>query len=188
MSRQRKTFSRKVLEDWWEAAREEAEQGVEHSEELARRFEELGDQLADYHLLDAERRKRLAAMARAIRAFVRRSGAALPRTESIEARPGRGAYGIELSAFEAGPCVGCGDPVAAGPVGRAREPEPGPLCDSCLGERCPPLGAVLMQILSLREIGEFECETAEQQTVLILMLISLGKLTQGGSRRWRSGR
>ncbi len=167
-----------LLDEWWEAMRVAGEQGGEHPEEMVREIEGIGDMLADFHLLETESRRRMAATARAIRAFARRSGVALPRSQSVEAGFRPGPYAIELSAFEAGPCVACGAEVGAGPVGRAREPEPGPLCDDCLGERCPTLGSVLEQITSMREVGELECGDFEEKTLLIGMLTTLGLLMQ----------
>ncbi len=181
MSGRGKDSPKSVLDDWWAAMREEAEQGNEYPEEVMRRIEEVGDKLADYHLLDTECRQRLAATARAIRAFARRSGVALPRSQSIEARPGPGPYAIELSAFEAGPCVTCGAEAGAGPVGRAREPEPGPLCDTCFMKRCGPLGTVLWQITAMREVAELECGSTEEKLILIGMLATLGRLMQGSA-------
>ncbi len=178
MSGRRRFSPAAVLDEWWAAMREEAEQGIEHPEEVQRQIEEIGDRLADYHLLDTESRKRQAATARAIRAFAKRSGVALPRSQSVEVHAGPGPCAIELSAFEAGPCIACGTEVGAGPVGRAREPEPGPLCDSCLKDRCLPLGTFLWLINAMREVGEFECRDIEETKLLIGMLATLGRLMQ----------
>ncbi len=188
MSRVERFSTATLLEQWWASLREEAERN-EYPEELMRRLEDVGHQIADYHLLETENRKRLAAMARAIRAFVRRSGAALPRAQSIEKFASQGPYAIELSAFDAGPCIACGAEVGAGPVGRAREPEPGPLCDRCFEERCPTLGHLLTRVHSLREVGELECRTAEEKMLLISMLITLGRLMRVSPlREWPIGR
>ncbi len=167
-----------LLEQWFEAMRLAAEQGGEHPEGLLGEIEGIGDMLADFHLFETESRRRTAVTASAIRAFARRSGAALPRSQSLEAGFRPGPYAIELSAFEAGPCVACGAEVGAGPVGRGREPEPGPLCDACLRERCPALGSVLEQITSMREVGELECGDVEEKTMLIGVLTTLGMLMQ----------
>ncbi len=167
-----------LLDAWWTALREGAEQAQEYPEELMRRIEEIGDKLADFHLLDTESRRRKAAAARAVRAFAQRNGVALPRSQSIEKHPGPGPYGIEISAFEAGPCGACGAETGAGPMGRAREPEPGPLCDDCFMERCPSLGTVLMQITSMREVGKLESRGAEDTLLLFGLLATLGRLMQ----------
>ncbi|MCP3963849.1 MAG: hypothetical protein GY719_38930 [bacterium] len=167
-----------LLDEYWEAMRLAAEQGGEHPEEMLREIEGIGDMLADFHLLETEIRRRMAVTAHAIRAFARRSGVDLPRSQDVEAGFRPGPYAVELSAFEAGPCVACGVEAGAGPVGRARKPEPGPLCDDCLGESCPTLGSVLKHITSMREVGELECGDIEEKTLLIGMLATLGMLMQ----------
>ncbi len=177
MSKQ-SNYMKAILDGWWQALREEAEQGLEHPEEVTRRIEELGDMLTDHHLLEAELRQRQAAAARAVRAFARGNGVALPRSKSIEARPGPGAYAIEMSDFEAGPCVACGAEVGAGPVGWVRESEPGPLCDLCFKQHCPPLGTVLMLLTALRETGELECRNAMEKLSMIGVLKTLAQVAQ----------
>ncbi len=178
MSGRARDAPKRMLDQWFAVLRAAAEQRQEFSEEEMRPIEEVGDKLADWHLLDTECRKRTAATARAIRAFTRAGGAALPRSVPIESRPGPGPYGIELSAFEAGPCIACGAETGAGPVGMAREPEPGPLCDACFEQRGAALGTFLTMIHSMREVAELECRDREETLMLISMLDTLGQLMQ----------
>ncbi len=56
MSRVERFSTATLLEQWWASLREEAERN-EYPEELMRRLEDVGHQIADYHLLETENRR-----------------------------------------------------------------------------------------------------------------------------------
>ncbi len=65
---------------------------------------------------------------------------------------------LELVPSPAGPCLECVEPVGSGVVGWIGEPEPGPLCDHCLAQASPELGAILGLVTFLREITAADLE------------------------------
>ena len=54
-----------------------------------------------------------------------------------------GDYSIRWFEEEMGPCVLCGDETGLGAVGWHRGDPTGPVCDACLADREPSLGAVV---------------------------------------------
>ncbi len=65
---------------------------------------------------------------------------------------------LELATSTAGPCIECVEDVGSGIVGWIGAPEPGPLCDRCLGKASPQLAAMPGLLSCLWQITEAELE------------------------------
>lgn len=149
-------------------------------EELGNRLQQAIDELAEMEQLALRARSKTAEAMRLTRGVLRELGIAVPAltrepTSPPGERPSPGPEGIMYASTAPGPCLSCGEEVGAGPVGWGAEPAPGPLCDECLANRGTPLYILLVIAHMMRELGEAECASEEDERVLMVALTTMMK-------------
>ncbi len=147
-------------------------------EDLGNRLQRAGDELAEVEQLGLRARAKTAEAMRLARGALREGGIAVPAltrepTSPPGERPSPGPEGL-VYATDAEPCVSCGEEVGSGPIGWSAEPAPGPLCDDCLlNRRASPLAIVLVLTHLMREIGEAECGSEEDERISMTALSTM---------------
>ncbi len=148
-------------------------------EEIGNRLQQAIDELEEVQQLALRSRSKAAEGMRAARGVLKELGIAVPAmtrppSRSSRSRPKPGSDLITYSAADAGPCISCGEEVGAGPVGWSPEGEPGPVCDDCLSARSP-LSLVLMLANVIREIGEMEFGSRDDEQLFGTVLVATAR-------------
>ncbi len=148
-------------------------------EEVANRLQRDAEELEEIEQLAIRARSKAAESMRAARGLLRELGIApppmsRPPTAAAGARPQPEHGLIAYAPTEAGACLGCGETVGAGPIGWLAEPEPGPVCDECLKQRCGQLALVLELMNFFRELGEMECDSEAEEDQAEAFLSAMG--------------
>ncbi len=159
-----------ILRGLREAVRRLQEEGPA-DEVVGNRLQRAGEELAEIERLQARARSKAAESMRASRGLLRELGIASPPMTrppgpSTGARPSPEHGLIVYSPTDAGPCLGCGEPVAAGPIGWLMEPESDPVCDECLKQRNGQIAVVLELASFFRELGEMDCNSEGEEDQL----------------------
>ncbi len=165
-----------------EAVRRLQEEGPA-DEVVGNRLQRAGEELAEIERLLARARSKAAESMRAARGVLRERGIASPPMTrppgpSTGARPSPEHSLIVYSPTDAGPCLDCGEPVGAGPIGWLTEPEPEPVCDECLKQRSGQFAVVLELANFFRELGEMECDSEGKEGELENFLTGMGGQTE----------
>ena len=152
-------------------------------EEVGNRLQRAGEELAEIERLLARARSKIAESMRAARGVLRELGIASPPMTrppgpSTGARPSPEHGLIVYSPTDAGPCLSCGEPVAAGPIGWLLEPESDPLCAECLKQRNGQLALVLELACFFRELGEMDCDSEGEEDQLENFLTAMAGQTE----------
>ncbi len=153
---------------WLQQHVREVQETAPVDEALANRLQRVGDELAEMEQMARRSRPVAARGVWAMRRAFRRVGMKappMPRSAAPQDRGKPGTESIVFSSAPAGACLACGEEVGAGPIGWCTEPEPGPLCDDCLNERCTELRVVLMVANLLRELVEMGGGSEEEEMV-----------------------
>ena len=145
---------------------------------LSSQIEQVEQSLAETEDLIAECRRRRAAFLRTLRRLSRTLGVEtarpLPRCPGSVAFPTSGGdYGIRHFTTPAGPCVVCAGEAGSGPVGWRKGEEPGPICVDCLMQVDRRIAWVTRLAHLLREAGEVECVSKEEEASLSSLLMAI---------------
>jgi len=162
-------------------------------EEVGNRLLKISEALDEIERLALRSRSKTAEGMRAARGALREIGVTVPAmtrpaSSGAWAQPQRRWGSITYLRAGAGPCTSCGEEVAPGPAGWHAEPEPGPLCDGCFRERSP-LSMILMLANFVREMGEKECESEDEEVLLGMALLAAGgQIEAEFLRAWPAGK
>ncbi len=152
-------------------------------EEVANRLQRDAEELEEIEQLAMRARSKVAESMRAARGLLRELGIApppmsRPPTAAAGARPQPEHGLIAYAPTKAGACLGCGESVGSGPIGWLAEPEPGPVCDECLKQRCGQLAIGLELMNFFRELGEVECDSGAEEDQAESLLTGMGGQTE----------